>query len=532
LLFTLVAPMAIRAQSATWLHPNSKMGIFSTDTIAVFGDMVNEGSIVSVSGSVVNFYGLRWRNSSSASILDESSDGFSAAGGLFRFMQTNPALYQYISGGFSAATGAGPSFPNISVENSPGVFLDDLSDLKIVNALDLKNGYVFLNGWNLVMGHHTPGSILNYSAEHFIITGSNFGGGALYRNRISSVDKTVIFPIGTRPSSYTPVALENPGSPTSVRAGVSDSVRRNLTTGENLLLTSVNKTWEISATQQDVPLNLHLVFDLSDEGPVYEANRNTAYLARFADTAWDVANVRSAPGKPGSNYTTGPPDRQKVAVSRGFQHLRGNNYFTSLVAETVNSPYRTTLDFFSANRSNANEDSVLLHWITGREYYCSGFSIERKFAINQTFDSIGFVRSKSPGGISFYPVGYDAVDAPHNDGFIFYRLKVIMTDGTFFYSPVRLVKGKNNKGNITVWPNPVKGGIIHIYYGSDQHIKVLSLIDVPGHRLIYQKFQQPLQQRNYYELNVPANLARGTYFLQFIGENDQLLHTEKVILLD
>lgn len=526
-----MAHMAVRAQSATWLHPNTRMGIFSADTIAVFGDMVNEGNILSVSGSVVNFYGLRWRNSNNASILDESSDGFSAAGGLFRFMQTNPALYQYISGGFSAATGEGPSFPNISVENSPGIFLDDLSDLKIVNGLDLQNGYIFLNGWNLVMGHHTPGNIMHYSAQHFIITGSNFGGGALYRNHISQADKNVIFPIGTRPSSYTPVVLDNPGATTTIRAGVSDSVRKNLTTGDNLMLTSINKTWEVTASQPDAELSLHLVFDRSDEGPVYEANRNTAYLARFADTAWDIANIRGAPGTPGS-YTTGPPDRQKVAVSRTFQHLRSSNYFTSLVAETVNSPNRTTLDFFSAYRSSDNEDSVLLHWITGREYFCSGFAIERRFAANPNFDSIGFVNSKSPGGISFYPVGYDAVDAPHNDGFIFYRLKVIMTDGSFFYGPVRLVKGKKSRGDIIVWPNPVQGGVIHIYYGSSQHIKVLSLVDVPGHRLIYQKFQQPLQQRNYYELNVPPNLARGTYFLQFIGENDELLHTEKVIIME
>lgn len=523
--------MTVSGQSSAWLHPNSKMSIFSSDTVAVFGDMVNEGSILAVTGSVVNFYGLRWRNGSNASILDESSDGFSAGGGLFRFMQTKPALYQYISGGFSAATGQGPSFPNISVENSPGVFLDDLSDLKVVNGLDLQRGSLFLNGWNLVMGHHNPGNIMHYSAEHFIVTGSPFGGGAVYRSQVSATDKNVVFPIGTIPASYTPVVLDNPGTTTTIRATVSDSVRKNLTTGDNLVLTSVNKTWEVTPTATDAALNLHLVFDKSDEGPVYEANQNTAYLARFADTGWDVASVRAAPVRPGP-YTTGPPDPQKVAVSRLFQHLRGSNYFTSLVAETVNSPNRTTLDFFTANRSNTDADSVLLHWITGREYLCSGFAIERKFALNQNFDSISFVSSKSPGGISFYPVGYDATDAPHNDGFIFYRLKVIMTDGTFFYGPVRLVKGKNIRGDIVVWPNPVQGSTIHIYYGSSQHIKALSLIDVPGHRLIYQKFQQPLQQRNYYELTVPANLARGTYFLQFIGEKDELLHTEKVILME
>lgn len=80
------------------------------------------------------------------------------------------------------------------------------------------------------------------------------------------------------------------------------------------------------------------------------------------------------------------------------------------MAETVNSPNKTVLNFFNANRSITNEDTVLLHWITGREYFCRGFAIERKFVLGQNFDSISFVSSKSPGGISFYPVGYDAVD--------------------------------------------------------------------------------------------------------------------------
>lgn len=531
LLFILVFfSSAVRAQITTtaWLHPGSRIGIFSTDTIAIFGDIVNEGRIIATSGSVVNFYGARWRNTHQASIVDESGDGFSARGGLFRFMQIQPAQYQYVSGGFNAAAGEGTSFPNLSIENTSGLFLDDLSDLKVVNVLDLRKGYLLLNGWNLVMGQHTPGDIQHYSPQHFIITGSNFGSGGVYRNHISPADQTVVFPIGTHPDSYTPVAVESPGTVVTIRAGVSDSVRQQLTAGDNLLLTSVNKTWEVSSSVADAPLNLHLAFDKTDEGPVYEANRNAAYLARFAGSAWDTASIRQAPGL--SNYTTGPTDNSKVAVSRNFQHLGGTNYFTSLVAETVNSPEKTVLDFFSVARSNTNEDSVLLQWITGREYFCRGFVIERRFAVRQQFDSIRFVASNSPGGISFFPVGYSSADLPLNDGFIFYRLKVIMTDGTFFYGPVRVIRAKNTRGDIVVWPNPVRGSSVHIYYNGALHVKAISLIDVPGHRLIYQKFQQPLQQRNYYELNIPSGIAKGTYFLQFIGEDDSLLHTEKVVI--
>ncbi|CAL1520427.1 hypothetical protein MMC2321_04192 [Chitinophaga sp. MM2321] len=519
----------MQAQSATWLHPNGNIAVFGADTIAVFGDMINEGNILSPTGSVVNFYGLRWRNTSHAVIRDESADGYSAGGGLFRFLQPNPAVYQYISGGFSAVMNEGPSFPNISIENSPGVVLDDLSDLKIVNMLDLRKGYLFLNGWNLVMGHHTAGDIRNYSSRNFIVTGTTTGSGSLYRNNISASDKEVVFPVGTKPSSFTPAIIENRGASADFRVGVSDSTYQHLTTGDNLYLTSINKTWQIAISQPDAAINLTLVHGFGDEGPAYEANRNTSYIARFIDTAWDVAARRAAPKSP-SPYTTGVTDHQSTYEVRSFQHLTATNYFTSLVAETVNSPGKTTLAFFEAYRSQTNEDSVLLRWIMSREYFCLGFTIERKFAGGATFDSVGFVKSSAPGGISFYPTGYDAVDLPANESFIFYRLKVSMSDGTFFYSPIRIVKGKNIRADIAVWPNPVRGGVIHIYYGASQHVKALSLMDVPGRRILWQEFGQPLQTRNYYELNIPAGLARGTYFLQFLGEDGTIIHVEKILL--
>lgn len=156
--------------------------------------MVNEGDILSTTGSVVNFFGLRWRNSATAAIHDESSDGFSTAGGLFRFAQPDPALYQHISGGFSGVMNTGPAFPNLSVETSPGIMLDDLSDLKVVNVPDIRKGHVFLNGWNLVVGHHTPGDILHYSPQRFIIT----GGGFLYRKQVAASSGTIVFPTHSR----------------------------------------------------------------------------------------------------------------------------------------------------------------------------------------------------------------------------------------------------------------------------------------------------------------------------------------------
>lgn len=141
------------------------------------------------------------------------------------------------------------------------------------------------------------------------------------------------------------------------------------------------------------------------------------------------------------------------------------------------------------------------------------------------------LRSTSTLSVSYLrnrPVGYNSLDAQNTTSFLFYRLKVIMTDGSFFYSPTRVVKGKYSNAEINVWPNPVRnGGVIHIYYGDALHVKALSLIDVRGRRILYQQFPQPLSGRNHNELHIPANLAAGIYFLQFLEEDNQLLHMEK-----
>jgi hypothetical protein len=516
----------------TYIPPNGNVHIYSTDTVAIFGDMINDGNIVAPKGAVVNFYGLKWRNNETATIKDESNDGYSGEGGLFRFIQPNPVdgniLYQLVKGGYSAALGTGCSFPNIRIESGPGIVLDDLSDLKVVNTLDLLDGHVFLNGWNLVLGHHTPGNILHYSNQHFIVTGGTFGSGYLYRSAIAVGSGQVIFPIGTQPDRYTPLAINNSGQTTTIKAGVSDGVLSGLTTGDSLISESINKTWEVGSSNLGANIKLTLAHLLREEGPLFAANRTTSYIARFNNGAWDVTSEQGVPVSP-NTITTGPPLAESGLNTRQVGELgTASNYFTKLVADKIRTPDKTRLDYFEAFRTS--EDTVLLKWITGRENNCAGFTIERRFPANTNFDSIGFVPSIAPGGYSTSPLGYEYKDPERSDGLIFYRLKVQMKDGTFFYSQIRVVRGTRVRGDVVIWPNPLRGHTLHIYYGSSVHIKAISLIDVLGRRLLSETFTQPLQTRNYYEINVP-DLTKGVYFLQFIDESGNVAHAEKVIVI-
>ncbi|SHM01565.1 hypothetical protein SAMN05444266_10680 [Chitinophaga jiangningensis] len=512
------------------------MALFGQDTVAVFGDMTHEGNILSMPGSVLNFYGLRWRNNSGAAILDESSDGLSGNGGWFQFIQQrniNPnVVYQYMSGGYNVSQNGGTIFPNLRVFNSPGLILDDLNDLKISHELDLRKGSIFLNGWNLVVGHHTPGTIRNFSDSNFIVTDGRFGSGFLYRSNLQPADGEVVFPVGTRPSSFTPAVVAVKTGSSTVRTGVSDSVLAGLTQGRNLFTTSVNKTWQIDPLTPNTEMGVTLVHKLSDEGPDYEANRNSSYVAYFNGSNWDTARTRSAPVSP-NIYTSGTPNKAAAFNTRTFQLPGNNGFFTSMVAEIINSPSKTALQFFDAFRNDIASDSITLRWATIREYFLRGISIERKRLDAANFDSIGFVVTKSPNGISYVPVGYDTLDIQDTEESLLYRLKVIMTDGYFFYSPIRLVKGKFVDGQIRLWPNPVRAGtVLHIYYAGALHIKAMALIDVPGRRVGYTTFPQPLQNRNYYEIDVPSGLSGGNYYLQFIGEDNQIIHVEKVVIIN
>jgi len=316
------------AQSTTYVPANGNVYIYGNDTLAIFGDMINDGNMTASKGAVINFYGLKWRNDAIATIKDESSDGYSGDGGMFRFIQPNPVsgnvLYQLIKGGYNATTQQGCSFPNIRIESGPGIVLDDLSDLKVVHTLDLQQGHVFLNGWNLVVGHHTPGTLLHYSNQNFIVTGGAFGGGHLYRNNVGRTSGAVVFPVGTRPDSYTPAAIQNNGPSASFKVGVSDGVLAGLTTGDTLITGSVNKTWAVGSDKPGSSITLTLAHLVREEGPLFVANRNSSYIARFNNGAWDLIQEHGTPVSP-NTLTTGVPLADGAMNIRQINDLGSSN---------------------------------------------------------------------------------------------------------------------------------------------------------------------------------------------------------------
>ncbi len=94
---------------------------------------------------------------------------------------------------------------------------------------------------------------------------------------------------------------------------------------------------------------------------------------------------------------------------------------------------------------------VKLEWKTVSEINAKVFVVERS-ADGVHFETIHFVDSK--GAIST-PAQYSTTDRSPIFGWNYYRLRMIDNDGSFDYSPIEVVKFKDN-GSILAYPNPVR----------------------------------------------------------------------------
>lgn len=167
--------------------------------------------------------------------------------------------------------------------------------------------------------------------------------------------------------------------------------------------------------------------------------------------------------------------------------------------------------------AEARGKSVLLEWATAAEENNDYFQVERQERASGTWSVIGRVaargRGQSAGAYSF-------VDAsPPREEQLPYRLRQVDTDGTFSYSPIRVVGFDPDRYSATVYPNPSSG---ELYFSFDAvQTSGLELYDGGGRIILRQPLNPAVPDQRFV---FPANLTAGTYFLRL---GDRL---ERVIL--
>ena len=165
------------------------------------------------------------------------------------------------------------------------------------------------------------------------------------------------------------------------------------------------------------------------------------------------------------------------------------------------------------NGENFN-DKNLLYWITASEINNDYFTIERS-ENTITWQVIDFVNG---AGNSNHVLNYKYEDNDIESGkTYYYRLKQTDFDGKYTYSNIISIKTNNNfcGGNLLIYPNPTKNGIVKINCSKNVNIDIYNIDGT----LLNNQFE--IKKFNL------INLGKGIYFVKIY--NDTFSKVEKVI---
>jgi len=178
----------------------------------------------------------------------------------------------------------------------------------------------------------------------------------------------------------------------------------------------------------------------------------------------------------------------------------------------ANQPLPVSLLSFDAIRKNAY---AYLQWVTENEINATSYVVERSSnGINYII--IGSVTANNSNGTS----RYNFTDTHPFAGINYYRLRMVSSNSTFTYSPVRKVNFATVANDIVVYPNPVTNSTFTIT--APVNCNTAQLFDASG------KLVQQFVLRGNTNVLTLKGIAKGMYQLKTITEN--AVYTNKIMV--
>jgi hypothetical protein len=180
--------------------------------------------------------------------------------------------------------------------------------------------------------------------------------------------------------------------------------------------------------------------------------------------------------------------------------------YTDTVRITATANVPVLLSKFSASKVT---DDVVLDWETSLEINNNYFEVERSLD-NRNFTSIGKVKGHGNSSkLNRYQfIDANAIEQLASSASVYYRLRQVDFDGSFEYSPIRVVSlHHSNALQVSVQPNPNKGVFnLHLEGMNEDEMVRVELIDMFGN-VVYQTEQNSAN----HTITIEANLAAGVY---------------------
>ncbi len=497
-----------RAQTI-YIPPEGHVYSFAPAATGLFEEVVNEGSFGSMPGSVIYFLGKKWENGPGSTLPGKEGDN--TPGGLFRF---TGGKRQWLAGGYNIHAHTGPSFPNLAIENPAGVWLKDFNDLRIRGNLDFNKGFLYLNGWNVLV----EDSISGYSDNGFVVTGGNIGGGSLYREPSIATYRRLVFPIGTSPESYSPLEIKIP-QPSDREIGVTvfDHVFQEAVAGSRIDTHYVKKTWQVKSIQgAGQAVEIYLQHKEEMEGELFSRYRDSSYISLYysGKAIWDMDTL---------THDVTNPGRLTMGQQHGFTWGNNRTFPEGIPLESPDSV--SWLSISSVKYSNSacplavfrlweaeryNFRWVQLFWRTHSEMNVDRYEVQRRRDTATKFKTVATFASKeeSRSGklLNYY---YYADENPYS-GWTDYRLKILSYSGCIVYTEAQAVPLAIE---VRVWPNPSPKEV-YVRVRGMAPPALMQVVDVGGRILR----SYTVNRDGVFEVQT---MADGIYFLVFRNPKDK-----------
>lgn len=211
-----------------------------------------------------------------------------------------------------------------------------------------------------------------------------------------------------------------------------------------------------------------------------------------------------------SNSPVAHFDAFRVAIGTGMGSTTGN----ASAAWSNLSPQGAPLPVKFGNIMGYEKSAgVQIDWTAYSEENVAQYIVERS-ADGQHFSEVGTVAARNNAS----EIQYGFFDANPLAGYNFYRLRNVDIDGKNGYSNIIRVDLTKGGKDITVYPNPVRGG--NISYGSAQLAKgnyTVRIINAGGQQVFTQRFSHTGGAINQ-SVQLPASLNSGFYTLLLENE--------------
>ena len=338
---------------------------------------------------------------------------------------------------------------NFRVNNSAGVSL--LADLSLPYNLSLVNGIVHSNTFLTIL---KTGCGMDADS----INNNSFINGALRKEGLSAAGH-FLFPVG---SDHTQrwIALKEVTGNYTVEFFKKNPSSLATAVGSGIHHTSSIEYWSVLADASPVPATrVELSFDNVNSGGV--TDMTALRVSQLFAGNWIDA---------GNTATTGTPGSAGSVVSKAVSMFTaGSTYFTLASSDAFLNPLPVKLIDFKSYSFN---DAVIVKWMTGNTWQPAYFELQC------ALDGNNFTKIST---INYIPGinSYQHLTTSKLTGSLYYRLKIVEKDGSFFYSNIISVDANTNQpGIIRVLPSVVRSSanlLINIATGDNCRINIYNI---------------------------------------------------------